>query len=184
MKTGSTRAGKVERIAKVGTSALLMLGLATSGAWATHHETPSDAGLKPWDQERMTELSSQLAKEMKAVRNAFRNDPIANEPVSPHRRAAQQMSDTLRHLHRTASQLHTRVKGGGDYEQTLGIARKIGTLLNDADELGRRIMSSTWTNERVKPAMETLNQIAPYYGSDPLYDPENLQRVDRAPASN
>ena len=107
MKAGSTGVG---RIVKVWTAALLMHGLAASGAWAAHHETPPDSGRKPWNQERMTELSGQLATEMRAVRNAFRNDPVANQAVSPHRRAAEQMSDALRGLDQSASQLHKRVK--------------------------------------------------------------------------
>jgi hypothetical protein len=29
--------------------------------------------------------------------------------------------------------------------------------------------------------MKLINEIAPYYGSGPLYDPETMQRLDRAP---
>ena len=54
-------------------------------------------------------------------------------------------------------------------------------LLNDADMWGRRIMTSQWMAERVQPAMKLINEIAPFYGSGPLFDPETMQRLDRAP---
>ena len=91
------------------------------------------------------------------------------------------MDQILRDLDSRTTQLHNRVRAGDGYEQTLNIARNIRTLLNDADVQGRRLMTSAWMEERVRPAMELINQIAAYYGSDALFDPETMQRKDRPP---
>ena len=91
------------------------------------------------------------------------------------------MEQTLRNLEISTRQLHNRIKGGGGFEETQGTARRIGMLLNDADVQGRRIMTSAFVAEKVQPAMRLINEIAPYYGSGPLFDPETMQRLDRPP---
>lgn len=53
--------------------------------------------------------------------------------------------------------------------------------MNDADVEGRRIMTSVWLDERIRPAMKRINEIAPCYGSGPFYDPETMQKLDRPP---
>jgi hypothetical protein len=164
-----------------------VLTLAVLPASATHHEAseqakPAAAGERaPWDQARMTELSDQLATAMSELRRAFRREPGFRDPSSPNRRATQSMDQTLRLLEQSARQLRNRVSGGAGFEETRNIARKIGSLLNDADVEGRRIMTSVWLDERIRPAMKLINEIAPYYGSGPLYDPETLQKLDRPP---
>jgi TolA-binding protein len=136
---------------------------------------------KPWDQERMTELTGELVTALREVRRAWRREPAFRDTANPNRSAALQLDQRLRDLDRRATQLHSRVKGGDGAEETLNIARNIRVLLNDIDVAGRRIMSSAWMEERVRPAMALLNEIAPYYGSDALFDTETLQRTDRAP---
>ena len=46
---------------------------------------------------------------------------------------------------------------------------------------GRRIMTTEWMQASARPAQALINEIAPYYGAEPLFDPESGQRVDRAP---
>ena len=53
-----------------------------------------------------------------------------------------------------------------------------GTQLNDAQVEGRRTMTSHWMDERIRPAMALVNEIAPFYGSGPLFDPEEMKRID------
>ena len=164
--------------------AVAALALAATPLWAESHEEPADAAepadapRKAWDQEQMTDLSAQLTKAMGAVRQAFRREPSFRDPNNPNRRASQNMDQTLRALETSARQLHARVSGGGGYQETLGIARKIGTQLNDAQVEGRRIMTSHWMDERIRPAMALINEIAPFYGSGPLFDPEAMKRID------
>jgi hypothetical protein len=161
----------------------LLLALAPLRAGAEHHEDPPEAQpeRKAWDQESMSQLSGELAKAMSAVRQAFRREPGYRDPNNPNRRAMQKMEQTLKSLERSTRQLHNRVKAGGGFQETEPIARRIGMLLNDADVEGRKIMTSTWMDKEIQPAMKLINQIAPYYGSGPLYDPETMQRLDRAP---
>jgi len=136
---------------------------------------------KEWNQERMTELSGELATAMAQLRRTFRKEPVFRNPQSPNQRAVHNMEQTLRNLELSTRRLGNTVKGGGGLEETRGTAQRIGMLLNDADMWGRRIMTSVWVQERVQPAMKLINEIAPYYGSGPLYDPETMQRLDRAP---
>ena len=172
-------------------TALLPLLAPTSG-FTAHHESaesteaqegaePEAGERKPWDQERMTELSGELADATSALRRAFRQEPTFRNPKTPNRNAVHQMEQTLRNLEIATRRLHNRVSAGNGFEGTRGTARRIGVLLNDADMWGRRIMTSAFMAERIKPAMELINAIAPYYGSGPLYDPETMQRFDRPP---
>lgn len=175
----SMRIGGITRA----TAAALALLLVGAVALAEHHEdTPAEPeGRKPWNQEEMTDLSGRLARALRDVRSAYRKEPGYRDPGNPNRRAAQRMDETLRALEKSATQLHNQVKAGAGYEGTQGTARKIGSLLNDADVEGRKLMTSTWMDQRVQPAMVLINEIAPYYGSGPLYDPETMQRLDRPP---
>jgi len=160
--------------------------LAAVPALAEHHEAEAKAegetsSRKPWNQQAMTDLSSQLAESMSALRKTFRKEPAFRSQEAPGRRAAHQMEQTLRKLETSTRQLRSRVAGGAGFEETQGIARRIGMLLNDADVEGRKIMTSAWMAESVQPAMKLINEIAPYYGRGPLYDPETMQRLDRPP---
>ncbi|MCZ6783715.1 MAG: hypothetical protein O7G30_10455 [Proteobacteria bacterium] len=151
-------------------------------ALAEHHEAAADADdRKPWDQQEMTELTTELSQSVRAVRRAWRKDPAFRNPENPNRRASKRMDQILRDLDRSTGSLAATVNGGGGLEETQGTARRIGMLLNDADVEGRRLMTGVWMAERVQPAMELINRIAPYYGSGPLYDPETMQRLDRPP---
>ena len=162
---------------------LLLLLLAPTPALAAHHEGAEAGtdGRKPWDAERMTALSAELATSAAQIRRTFRKDPNFRNPKTPNQNAVHQMEQTLRNLEITTRRLSKQVKAGGTADSTQGTARRIGMLLNDADMWGRRIMTSAFTEEQVRPAMKLINQIAPYYGSGPLFDPETMQRLDRAP---
>lgn len=162
-------------------AAVLALLLAPTLVSAEHHEAAEANDRKPWDQAAMTDLSAQLARAMREVRRAFRRDPVFADPQSLNRRAAQRMEETLRALEQSTRQLHNRVSSGEGFEETRPIARRIGMLLNDADVEGRRLMTGEWMHQRVRPAMALINEIAPYYGSGPLFDPETMQRLDRPP---
>ncbi len=162
------------------------LALSPMGACVTHHEKEeaesepaAESERKPWNAEEMTTLTGDLAKQMREVRRAWLKDPAFRNPTSANRRAAALLDQRLRELDQRTTQLAKRVKGGGGYEDTLNIARNIGVLLNDVDMHARRIMTSPWIDERVRPAMALINEIAAFYGRDALFDPESMQRTDR-----
>jgi len=147
---------------------------------AKHHETKADER-RPWDQAAMQDLTTKLSRAMRDLRRAYRSEPTFRDQNSPNRHAALRMDESLQQLERNCTQLASRVAGGAAFEETQGVARRIGMLLNDVDMWSRRLMSSAWTDERVRPAMKLINEIAPFYGSGPLFDPETMERVDRAP---
>ena len=172
------RSMRVKRLLAVA----MALALSPILAAAEEPEAAADAnGRKPWNQEQMTDLTGQLSRAMREVRQAYRREPVFRDSHNPNRRAAMRMDEVLRNLARASTQLHNRVKSGGGFEETQGIARRMSMLLNDADVEGRRIMTSVWMDQRVQPAMVLINEIAPFYGSGPLFDPETMQRLDRPP---
>jgi len=160
---------------------VLLLMLAASVALAAHHEgeEEGDGERKAWDQARMTDLSAKLFTATSELRRAFRREPNFRNPATPNQRAVHNMEQILRSLETATRQLRNSVAGGGDFEATRGTARRIGMLLNDADVESRSIMTSAFMAEKIKPAMVLINEVAPYYGSGPLYDPETMQRLDR-----
>jgi hypothetical protein len=137
------------------------------------------ADRKPWNAAEMTRLTAELSRAVRDVRAAWRRDPAYRDPSNPNRRAALRLDETLRTLDQRTTQLASRVEGGGGFEQTRSIARNIGVLLNDVDVEARRIGSNQFMEAQVRPAMQLVNEIAPYYGRGPLYDPETMQRLDR-----
>lgn len=154
---------------------------AGDAAQATAEDVEPDLA---WDPERMTQLTAELSKAVSAVRDSFRNDPLMNTPDSSKRRSALQMNDLLRNLDRQCRSLAAQVKSGKGRADTSGTARRIGTLLRDANELGRGLVTSEWTDQRIRPAMELVNQIAPYYGRGPMYDMETMTMIGQGPNPN
>ena len=135
---------------------------AAAGAPVAAADTPA----KPWNQEEMTTLTGELSQGVRDVRQAWRQEPLFRD-------------QDLRHLDRLTTQLHTRVKAGEGREATQSTARNIGVTLNDLEVNGRRLMTSQWMEARVRPVMAKINEVAAYYGSGPLFDPETGKRVDR-----
>ncbi len=169
------------RLASAPATGLVVLLLAATAQAESHEASSAQDGRRPWDQEVMTDLSGQLSRYMAGLRRGFRREPNFRNPKTPNQRAVHNMEQTLRALEISTRQLHNRVSNGAGFEETRNIARNIGQQLNDADMWGRRIMTSKWMEERIRPAAKLVNEIAPFYGSGPLFDPETLERVDRAP---
>jgi hypothetical protein len=125
---------------------------------------------KEWDQAEVSRLAHALTDQVRKIRNAFRSNPTAGNLANMNQRASEEFSDSLRMIERSARQLAGRVDEGKGREETRSIARKIGTLLRDANEEGRHIMSDAWTEEQILPAQRLVDEIAPFYGAAPLYD--------------
>jgi len=166
------------------TAAPVSAGPAAEAAEAGDAAAADTIPAREWDQERMTQLTGDLAKAMLAVRNSFRNDPVMQSPDVGMRRSAEQMGEILRNLDRNCRSLATQVERGGTADETRGTARRIGSLLRDANMVGKRLTTSEWTDERIRPAMELINEIAPYYGRGPLYDAERMEMLDTGPNPN
>ena len=161
-------------------AALSLAGCATKPETLEVEVTPvAEADRKSWDAEEMTRLTGELATAIRDVRAAWRREPAFRDSSNPNQRSALRLDQSLRDLDQRTRQLHTRVQGGAGHDETLNIVRNIRVLLNDIDVEGRRVMTSQWMDDRVRPAMVLINEIAAYYGSDALFDPETMQRIDR-----
>lgn len=174
------------RIFAATTAAAAVLALTPFGALAQEDGAAPEQGApaaaeverKPWNDEEVLPLAQNLQRTISAVRSSWLKEPVRNDRTQVKQRAAKQMDQTIKGLETSSRQLAARIESGGGYEGTLNIARKIGTLLNDAEETGRRLDLGAWTRERIGPAMEAINALAPYYGSGPLYDVEQQKKIN------
>jgi hypothetical protein len=152
-------------IARTITAAFLLLAPATAVA-----------DLQAWDQEKVSALASELAESIKAVRGAALNEPSLRGGGNTGGRASQQYLDSLKQLERSTQQLATRLGEGEDREQSLNVARRIGTLLRDAQESGRRLMLTQSSFDEIDRAVAVIQQLSPFYTDrDPLL-PASTQR--------
>jgi hypothetical protein len=156
-------------------AALLTLALLAPGPGIAQKDP---APRKAWDQADVVRLAGDLQSQCNAIRKAFRREPVYTDQSMMKQRSAQRMDQVLRDLERSARQLKTRADGGGGYDETVSIARKIGTLLRDAGEEGRRLSLGEFTNKEIRPAMQTLNELAPYFGSGPLYEVDDMKATE------
>ncbi len=134
------------------------LATLTSGACAT---TDASGELRKWDQERVTQIAVELAAAAKAVRQGFREQPV--EAIGTQERSHYQFFEVLKALEKATQQLAFRLKGGGGFRETLPIAKKIRSLLREAETQGRSLMSSDQMERLYVPADRLLDEIAPYY---------------------
>ena len=144
-------------------SLFLMLGAVTAMA----QTAPNDR--KAWNAEEVQALADQLSTEVTEARHAVRKESGFKSTASGSDRAAQQFDEKMRLLEKSAKQYASRVRGGGGFEETSGIARKIGVQLRDLDVLGRRLLLTKPTLAKLNAAQKTINQLSPYYGAAPLY---------------
>ena len=159
------RVRKLHAVALTIAASTVLLGLGAAAA-----------DLQAWDQERASALASDLADAIKAVRGAARNEPTLRDRNNTTGRSAQQYLDNLKQLENATRKLATRLGDGDDREQTLSVARRIGTLLRDAQENGRRLMLTQSSFDEIDRAVAVIRRLSPFYTDrDPLM-PTSTQR--------
>jgi hypothetical protein len=151
--------------------------LLTNSAWGQVKGAPVER--KAWNVEEMQALTNQLVTEMSAARQAIRREPRLQEAQRAGAPQPMRFMANIRQLEVASKQLASRVRDGGGYEKSLGIARKLGVLLRDSEVLARSLSLSESSLKDLKAAHRTLNKIAPYYGKAPLY-PEVEAEVEDA----
>jgi hypothetical protein len=132
--------------------ALAAIGLAPGAA---------SADLKPWNQEEVTELAKALHVAVKEVRQSMRRESTGD--LAALARARQKMLEILKGLEKSCGQLVRRLEAGDGREETLNIARKIRSLVRDAETEGRKFMTTQQTDERIEPAEQAVDGLGPYY---------------------
>ncbi len=153
----------------IAVAALVAIGLAPGAAFAA---------LKVWNQEEVTELAKALHVAVKEVRQSMRRESTGD--LSGQARARQRMLGTLKVLEQSCGQLVARLEGGAGRAETLNIAKKIRSLVRDARTEGRKFMTTLQTDERVEPADQAIDGLAPYY-FEPV-DPAEPQAEAQEPA--
>jgi hypothetical protein len=162
------RAGRIFHVIATTLAASFFLLAATT--------TTAVAELQAWNQEEASALASELADAIKAVRAAALKEPSLRGAGNTTGRASQQFLDTLKKLESATRKLATRLGDGENREQTLNMARRIGTLLRDAQESGRRLMLTKPSFDAIDAAVAVIHRLSPFYSErDPLM-PASTQR--------
>jgi hypothetical protein len=142
-------------------SGIARLGLAAGLALCA---SPAFAQAAQWDQQRVTQLATQLAAAVKDLRVEVRKSP--DQPPGQSRRAQYQAREDLRLLQYTTQQLASSLAKGEDRDATAPIFQRIQTLRRDAAENGRKGMIPEATLAKIEKARELLDQISPYYAGE------------------
>ncbi len=128
-----------------------------------HADDHEDQQPRVWDQEKLTQLTADLAEAMSAVRTSARNEPSVIQRQQMNDRTVAQYLESLRMLERSTGQLSRRIRDGKGRDETMNLARRIGTLLRDAQVSGRRLDIPKMTMERIDVAMALIDEIEPYF---------------------
>jgi hypothetical protein len=152
-------------------AAVLMTGSPSFGAGG-------DPDRIPWDQAKVTELAHQLSAAMTDIRQAALQDPQLRgaRPGNVAQRAASQYLEQLRGLETSTRQLARRLDEGAGFDGTLNVARKIGTLLRDAQTSSRRLSITEPQLTKIEAAVAIIEQISPFYSSRSPLMPNPMQR--------
>ena len=141
--------GDTKRLALIG--AILTLGSCAG----------SNAGeLAPWDQEEVTALAVQLASAVSDARDAVRRDPVI---VGSRDARVLRYLDSVRRVETATLQLATALEKGQGREETRDTAARVRRLVRDARQHGSGLPQSVQTRDRIAPAAELMERLAPYY---------------------
>jgi len=98
---------------------------------------PTQAAHQAWDQEKVTQIASQLADAVSGVYQEFRKQPPV-DAASMQSRARYRLQDELRLREGETHELARQLKANEGLEATQPIYDRIGTLVRDAREEGRK----------------------------------------------
>ena len=173
VRRGSLERPQRSRLLRGSAACTAALALVTLGL-SSHAAEPAE--LKPWDQKEVTLLAEQLSEAVTSLRAASINDPMLSSRGAAMDRRAKGVLDGLRALERSCRQLVRKLEAGENREQTLGVARKTGSLIRDVQVASRGFMTSESQWAAIDPAVDAINRISPYYSTKQTLLPENTQR--------
>jgi len=124
--------------------------------------TPILAAQQPWDQQKVTQIASELAEAVSGVRDEFRKQPPPTI-ASLHSNAHYRLQDELRLLESETRELMRQLKSGEGLDATQPIYDRIGSLARDARENGRKQLVAEPVQKRIDRAEELWAQLTPYY---------------------
>lgn len=116
-----------------------------------------------WDQSAVTTLAAHLAKTTRDLKNTLRREPGLADAAEMGDRNAVRFWEAIDGLETAARQLARRTGDGQGRDETLPIAKKIRTLVRDAEQYAAGLMMSSFVEERLGPVEELLGRLEPYY---------------------
>lgn len=128
--------------------------------------TPSSGQPAKWDQNRVTELASELADVIVELQVEFRREGSGHF-ASGQARARNSFRDSLRVLRTESRALASELEGGAGLEETAPIVRRAGVVIRDLREEGRRMSWKEPVVGLARRAEELIAQIAPFYAGAP-----------------
>jgi hypothetical protein len=128
------------------------------------HAAPARAQGAAWDQDRVTELASQLADVVVELQVAFRREPVPHVAQGS-ARARHSFRDSLRVLRTESRALASELEAGAGVEETWPIVRRARVVIRDLREDGRRINWQEPAVGHARRAEELIGQLAPFYAS-------------------
>ena len=133
--------------------------------------TPILAAQNPWDQQKVTQIASQLVEAVSGVRDEFRKQP-PDTIASMHSNARYRLQDELRLLESETQEFMRQLKSGEGLEATQPIYDRIGSIARDARENARKQLVTDPVQKRVDHAEELWAQLTPYYTNRPISSEE------------
>lgn len=145
--------------------ALIVVGASSFGCAKTPVASGADQRI-PWNQEHVTELAQALNSSVRELRRAALNEPALRDARRGQAQGpATRYLDALRDLERATGQLARQLEAGQGFEDTLGTARRVGTLLRDVQVQARRLMLTESQWQVIDPALDIIQKLSPYYSS-------------------
>ncbi len=135
--------------------ATMLLTLLLSGlpAWAQSLE---------WEQDRVTELATELNDAVIDLQRSFRRE-LSPSVAGGQSRARHGFRDTLRVLRHETRALASQLEAGAGLEETRPIADRMGVLIRDLREHGQRMSWMQPVLGHAERAEQIIAQIAPFY---------------------
>jgi len=118
-----------------------------------------------WEQEKVTQIARELAQCVAEMREAFRQEPIA-DLASLQMNARYRLEEKLRLLDSETWALWSHLETGQGLDATLPIYDRIGSLARDAREEARRQSVAKPVQDRVDHAEATWARLIPYYAKE------------------
>jgi hypothetical protein len=145
-------------IRRIGAVLLAVVGVALAGA--ARAQEPVGEPVK-WDQARVTQYAVELDQKVDLAVDALRKSPMKDQPAQ--RTVWYELKEDLRLIKNSTEHLKTELQKGAGMDETKSTFARIGSLRNDAAEVGRRFMIEAPVMDALFSAGATHNLMMPYY---------------------
>ena len=126
------------------------------------HAVPAWSEPAEWDQSRATELAIELNEVVIDLQRSFRRE-LSPSVASGQARARHRFRDTLRVLRTETRALASQLESGAGVEETRPITDRIGRLVRDLRQDGRRMSWMEPVLGHARRAGQLIEQLAPFY---------------------